>query len=179
MNTNKISLETLAPGLFSAQAPELKKLNTAIYDGFQKHKDNRDIKRTHLFNGRYENIYLDDTHIKELGELAKIASQYASQVVGITNLDCGYWFNDMPPDAITLPHSHDDDDEKLSAVYYVNVPDGSGDLIIHSHEGNIQITPEAGQFIFFAPDVVHEVTENRSSQHRLSIGMNFGVRKQT
>jgi hypothetical protein len=34
----------------------------------------------------------------------------------------------------------------------------------------------AGQFVFFAPDVLHEVTENRSTRPRLSIGMNFGIR---
>jgi hypothetical protein len=31
--------------------------------------------------------------------------------------------------------------------------------------------------VFFPPDVIHEVTENRSLETRLSVGMNFGIRK--
>ena len=83
----------------------------------------------------------------------------------------------MPPGAITTKHSHDDDDELLSCVYYVAVPDNSGDLIIHTDNENLRINPEEGMFVFFKPDVMHEVTENLSSESRLSIAINFGKKR--
>ena len=80
----------------------------------------------------------------------------------------------MPPGAITTAHRHDDDDDLLSGVYYVDVPENSGYLVLHQGTHQDVIQPEAGLFIFFAPDVVHEVTENLSHANRISIGMNFG-----
>ena len=85
----------------------------------------------------------------------------------------------MPPGSSTLIHSHDDYDELLSAVYYVSVPANSGNLIIYNisesnDEEKIEIEPHAGEFIFFKPTIRHEVTKNLSSEHRLSIGINFG-----
>ena len=85
----------------------------------------------------------------------------------------------MPPGSTTTLHTHDDADELMSAVYYVNVPENSGRLVIHEKKDGvgsrkIEITPEAGDFIFFKPDVAHEVTRNNSAQSRLSIAFNFG-----
>ena len=81
----------------------------------------------------------------------------------------------MPPGSMTTLHTHDDYDELLSGVYYVRVPEDSGDLIIHHASEKIVISPTTGDFIFFNPDTRHEVTRNNSRQHRLSIGINFGV----
>ena len=92
-------------------------------------------------------------------------------------LQAGCWFNHMPPGAVTTLHSHDDDDELLSAVYYVSVPENSGSLVIHQHDEQHVITPVEGKFVFFAPDVAHEVSENLSTRERLSIGINFGRRR--
>jgi ectoine hydroxylase-related dioxygenase (phytanoyl-CoA dioxygenase family) len=36
------------------------------------------------------------------------------------------------------------------------------------------LTPQAGMFVFFAPDVLHSVNANRSGERRISMGMNFG-----
>ena len=83
----------------------------------------------------------------------------------------------MTPGAVTTVHSHDDNDELLSAVYYVSVAENSGNLIIHEDNKQHSITPEQGMFVFFAPDVVHEVSENLSSHERLSIAINFGKRR--
>ena len=85
----------------------------------------------------------------------------------------------MPPGSTTTLHTHDDDDELLSAVYYVEAAKHSGNLIIYEKSNmpaprKIEITPEAGEFIFFKPDVPHEVSRNNSAQSRLSIGFNFG-----
>jgi hypothetical protein len=83
----------------------------------------------------------------------------------------------MPPGAVTTVHSHDDYDELLSGVYYVSVPQNSGNLIIQQQNRQYVITPQQGMFVFFAPDALHEVSENMSAEDRLSIGINFGKRK--
>jgi uncharacterized RmlC-like cupin family protein len=154
-------------------------INTAISAGFIANNEREDIKKTHLFDGRYENIYLTEQHIPQLTGLIAEAVEHAEDILQTKNLRAGYWFNYMPPGSKTTLHTHDDDDELLSAVYYVDTPDNSGDLIIHQPgssdpEDMITITPEAGDFVFFKPDVPHEVSENKSSDSRLSIGINFG-----
>ena len=86
----------------------------------------------------------------------------------------GFWFNAMQPGQVTGAHTHDDDDECLSAVYYIFAPDNSGDLILHAEEGLFSLKPEAGRFVFFPPSMLHEVTDNQSDEFRLSVGINFG-----
>ena len=168
------SIAKLSSVVHTAYAKQPAVLNKALLDGYNVYRDDADIKRTHLFNGRYENVYLTARHVPELGLLLDEANAHAKQVLGINKVKSGCWINDMPPGAITTAHRHDDDDELLSGVYYVDVPENSGQLILH-HEGKLDvIQPEAGLFIFFSPDVVHEVTENLSNAHRISIGMNFG-----
>jgi hypothetical protein len=150
------------------------KLNSELLTGFRYWQNSPDIKRTHLFNGRYENIYLDASHIPALAELVQTCTNLAQDYLHIEALKAGYWFNAMPPGAVTTRHSHDDDDELLSAAYYVHVPPDSGDLILYDAEPPSRITPIAGQLILFPPDIDHEVTRNNSTEDRLSIGMNFG-----
>ncbi len=154
-------------------------LNTQILNGFLSHYKAADIRKTHLFEGRYENIYLDQQHIPELAILISEATDLAQQILKVQPLRAGYWFNYMPPGSSTTLHTHDDDDELLSGVYYIHVPENSGNLIIYDKTqdritNKTEITPHAGEFIFFEPDARHEVTKNLSAEHRLSIGMNFG-----
>lgn len=156
----------------------LKELNDVLITGFFNHYEDADVKRTHLLNGRYENVYITSELIPELDTVLNEACTHASSLLNIDGLQAGCWFNNMPPGAVTTKHSHDDDDELLSAVYYVTVPEHSGDLIIHGDNKDMRIKPEAGMFVFFKPDVVHEVTENLSQHSRLSIGINFGRKAQ-
>jgi uncharacterized RmlC-like cupin family protein len=152
-------------------------INNRIQQEFLMYSKEENIKRTHYFNGRYENIYLNEQHIPQLKSLMQQANKFARAILGTDNtnkIKQGYWFNAMPPESTTTLHTHDDDDELLSCVYYVHVPKNSGDLIIHHNKTQFKIQPKAGEFIFFKPDIPHEVSKNISSEHRLSIGINFG-----
>ena len=175
--TSRYRTPELPPGTHVAWSRDADTLNEALLQGFLDHQHDAGIKRTHLFNGRYENIYLTPTQIPEIRELLDEACVHASRILGMDELQAGCWFNHMPPGAVTTLHSHDDDDELLSAVYYVSVPENSGSLVIHQHDEQHVITPEEGKFVFFAPDVAHEVSENLSTRERLSIGINFGRRR--
>jgi len=174
---NKAVTDDLPPNTHVVFSSKANILNRALLDGFLDHQHDANIKRSHLFNGRYENIYLTSEQVPELKHILDEACDHASRFVGIDDLQAGCWFNYMPPGAVTTVHSHDDDDELLSTVYYVSVAENSGNLIIHQGKQQHTITPEQGMFVFFAPDVVHEVSENISTHGRLSIAINFGRRK--
>ena len=153
--------------------------NHALLSSFLKWQNDDSVRKTHLFEGRYENIYLNENHIPELASLINAAIKSAEAILQTQGLRVGYWFNYMPPGATTTLHTHDDDDELLSGVYYVHAPENSGRLIIHDRAAGettdkIEITAEAGKFVFFKPNAPHEVGKNLSAEHRLSIGMNFG-----
>ena len=102
--------------------------------------------------------------------------QQAGQWLGIAanTLRAGFWFNAMEAGHRTTLHHHDENDELLSAVYYIRVPENSGELILHDDDRKVCIQPQEGKLVMFAPDVLHEVTANLSSGLRLSVGMNIG-----
>lgn len=84
----------------------------------------------------------------------------------------------MNPGDVTTAHTHDDDDELLSCVYYIKVPkdvSNSGELILMANNEKTVIQPEEGKFVFFSPATLHEVTKNESNESRLSIAFNFGL----
>lgn len=157
-------------------------INADVHKGFLLQQNKDGVRKTHLFADRYENIYLNEQHIPQLKRLINEAVSLAENILGRQNIRAGYWFNFMPPGATTTLHTHDDDDELLSAVYYVYVPEDSGNLIIYpdtksGSEKKIEITSRTGDFIFFKPDIRHEVSKNNSTVSRLSIGINFGPGK--
>jgi hypothetical protein len=83
----------------------------------------------------------------------------------------------MEPGHVTLPHHHEEDDELVSGVYYVQVPTDSGDLVLGEGAASCRLAPRPGMLVFFPPTLVHEVTRNNSAGVRLSVAMNFGPAK--
>lgn len=161
-----------------AYMPDAVVLNEKIMQGFEQYNDDVLTEKSHYFEGRYENIYIKREKIPELNQLIEQAIEYVAQILELDaeQLQCGFWFNSMESGHVTLPHRHDDDDELMSAVYYVQVPKNSGNLLLGEAEQQISIEPEAGKMVFFKPDLIHQVSENLSDRHRLSIGMNFGLK---
>lgn len=160
--------------------PGCEPLNAAIYLGFMEHAEQPE-RCSHFFAGRFENIYIDVAKIPALATVLARGRSHAAEITGLAaaQLKVGFWFNAMRPGDLTLPHTHDDDDEVLSAVYYVHVPAGSGDFILHADGISSRLTPQAGTWIFFAPHCLHEVARNESDAMRLSLGINFGLRAPT
>ncbi len=152
-------------------------LNQRLCEGFARYRDDVQTRKSHFFHGRYENVYISPSQIPELAALYRHAIDFARDILqwdSQRKLRCGGWFNCMAKGHSTTKHRHDDDDELLSAVYYLQVPPQSGDLRLYSSQGIVRVQPEEGMFVFFGPHVEHEVTENHSDHERLSIGMNIG-----
>lgn len=114
--------------------------------------------------------------IPDIADVLALVKQQAGRHLGLAAeaLKAGFWFNAMGPGQRTFPHHHDENDELLSAVYYIRVPENSGDLILHAAGERICIRPEEGKLVLFAPTVLHEVTINRSEELRLSVAFNIG-----
>ncbi len=152
-------------------------LNAGIAQQFYQLQEPDFRARTHLFNGRYENLYLDENKIPELKTIIETARLNAAEILqrDVDSLVQGFWLNAMQPGDVTTAHTHDDDDELLSCVYYIDVPENSGDLVIYDENRQAHVLPpKAGYFVFFSPSSLHEVTENRSALPRLSMAFNFG-----
>jgi len=162
--------------IFFADFAQAGRLNPIICRAFARHLDDGETRRSHYFAGRLENIYMDREKIPEVAELLAFAEASARDVLRLedTALRSGFWFNEMKPGQRTLPHTHDDGDELLSGVYYLRVPEGSGNLVILDGPVKTIVEPRDGMFVFFGPHVLHEVTANLSGDTRLSLAVNIG-----
>ena len=172
----------ISPPLYSSPRihigflPQAEELNSEIMQGYQQLREKDLLRRSHFFGGRYENLYFERERIPAIGRVITHAELHARHILQQPEalIRCGFWLNEMGPGHVTTEHHHDDNDELLSGVYYVQVPQNSGELIIRENHIRTVITPQAGMFVFFAPTVLHAVSVNASQQIRLSIGMNFG-----
>lgn len=134
------------------------------------------VRRHHYLGGRYENLYVTLESVPSLRVILDLATAQAAHILDRPkkNLRLGWWLNIMQPGDITFPHTHDAGDELLSGVYYIDVPTDSGKLVLTQGAQRLEIEPRAGRFVFFAPDVMHEVTRNESGRPRISVGFNVG-----
>ena len=139
-----------------------------------------DIVRRHLYlGGRYENLYVAFESMPEIRVILDLAIAQAAHILNRPKKDLrmGWWLNIMRPGDITFAHAHDADDEILSGVYYIDVPPDSGKLVLIDGARREEVQPHAGMFIFFAPEILHEVTRNESGRPRISVGFNIGPSK--
>jgi hypothetical protein len=166
-------ISALSP-VFFAELDKAAATNDALTKAFQREKHAPDVRRTHSFGGRFENTYIPAARLPELAPVREFALQTATEILGRDQLHHGFWFNEMHPGQRTTLHSHEEDDELLSAVYYVTCPAGSGRLLLQDDEAVISVTPRPGLLVLFPPDLPHEVEQNASDRIRLSVAFNFG-----
>lgn len=156
--------------------PQADTLNAALYERFMQLRGTERVRETHHFGGRFENIYVDRADIPEIDELLEVLRQQAAKLLAVPKekLKAGFWFNAMEPGHRTSMHHHDENDELLSAAYYICVPENSGDLVLHDDDKQLRVHPREGKLVMFAPSMMHEVTVHEGAGLRLSVGMNVG-----
>lgn len=155
--------------------PDAEEINRQIMAAYAPLREEDIVKRSHHFGGRYENLYIERDRIPAIQLVLAQAEEYAKTILQAQQpIRSGFWFNDMGPGQSTSEHDHDEYDELLSGVYYVQVPEKSGNLMILDQYSRTEVNSQAGMFVFFAPTVLHSVSANNSSQRRISLGMNFG-----
>jgi len=141
-------------------------------------RDSGQVRRSHYFAGRYENLYLPRESIPALNIILDSALAEAARLLNTDSaeLQLGFWFNIMQQGDVTVAHSHDDADELLSATYYLQAPAGSAQLLLSLPDGPRGFAPVEGRFIFFHPALVHEVSAHPLPTPRISLGLNIGPR---
>jgi hypothetical protein len=165
--------------IYSCRLPAEPRYLDEIINSFSRLEDAADTRKTHLFDGRYENIYPAREAFPEIEPLLEVIFECACQVLASEQpLEISFWFNQMQPGHSTTLHTHDDGYELISGVYYLDVPEGSGDILIHLPEEVLSITPQAGVMLMFPPDLAHEVTRNDSKHSRLSMAFNLGPQRE-
>lgn len=161
--------------IHGARLADAERINGPLAAAFRSLSDADFTRRTHYFGGRYENLYLERHRIPEVAAVLATAERFARAILGWDRgLRCGFWLNAQGPGQSTTPHNHDENDELLSGVYYVQVPPDSGDLVLLDGWFRVHVTPAAGLMLFFPPQLMHQVETNRSGELRLSLAFNFG-----
>jgi len=67
----------------------------------------------------------------------------------------------------------------LSSIFYLSVPEGSGNLVFypnwftHKRQNTIEVVPKANEFYIFPATLDHAVKRHRSKKPRISIVFNF------
>jgi hypothetical protein len=152
-------------------------LNPVLRARITRLSDTGIVRRSHYLGGRYENIYVDKDSLPEIATILDSAIMQAAIILGQprASLRIGWWLNVMQPGDVTYAHTHDDGDELLSGVYYIDAPPDSGRLVLCDAGRREEIEARAGLFVFFAPAIMHEVTRNESGRQRLSVGFNIGL----
>jgi hypothetical protein len=163
------------PGVQCGRLAGADALNAALAQAVDSLWDAPDTRRTHQVNGRFENIYITLERLPEARPVLEAAGTYARRILGRRDLRLGFWLNRMAPGELTGLHTHEEDDELLSGVYYVEVPPDSGRLLLHLGGKEHAVAPSAGDFCFFAPAVPHAVETNAGEGIRLSLAFNVGV----
>lgn len=167
----------VSPPLYQiGECRDCEALNAALCTRIQLLLPGDIVRRHHYLGGRYENLYVAIESIPELRVILDLATAQAAHILNRPkkNLCLGWWLNIMQPGDSTYPHTHDAGDELLSGVYYIDVPRDSGRLLLTQGAQRAEIESHAGRFVFFAPDVMHEVTRNESDRPRISVGFNVG-----
>ena len=135
--------------------------------------------------GRWENIYISLTYVPQVKKILSIAGKLANNILDqkavIPYRELGYshdefWFNIAKPGEPTGWHDHKEN-AALSAVYYLKVPSGSGQIQFRkkNREGWYEWTvkSQTGKMILFNSNVEHAVEKNNSSGDRISLAFNL------
>jgi hypothetical protein len=163
------------PPVHLLRLPDAEALNAALLQQFLACHQDPDVHKTHFVQGRFENLYIERERTPAILPLIAAAERAAGEILRRPGpLRCGHWFNLMGPGHRTSLHSHEENDELLSAVYYLRIPERSGDLVLQEPPVRIRVRPAEGLMVLFPPWLPHAVERNESTQDRLSVAFNFG-----
>ena len=140
---------------------------------------------SHKINGRWENQYISIQYFPQLKKLFRSACSKGKAILEkslmIPYKELGlsmdeFWFNIAAPGESTGWHDHKERSE-LSGVYYLHVPDNSGEIHFRKKDDDKtfewEIKSQTGKLILFDSNIEHSVPENKSKENRFSIAFNL------
>ena len=121
-------------------------------------------------------------------EFAKILNHINGQFRYLRNKNLrliSFWSHIHEKNMSTVIHNHIETEDYegtkyLSGVYYVQVPEKSGHLVLH-YPLNTQVThqfpvmPKTSEFFLFSSAMDHHVTRNLSNELRISVSFNLKI----
>jgi len=159
--------------------------------------DNKDVKTTWLCNtylslGKFD-VQFDPVYenlVKDIADEVKKFSKLYNISLSKYKIDCiNAWINVAKPGAYQELHSHAR--SHFSVAYYINVPNGAGDIVFYNdsefnnmfglpessefNQINHQVNSTAGNLLIFRSTVKHLVRHNTSNENRVSLSANFVV----
>tara|TARA_B100001996_G_C18524773_1_gene540669 strand:- start:117 stop:773 length:657 start_codon:yes stop_codon:yes gene_type:complete len=169
----KVNLLTLDSVVLTMQGIDNEKIKNAIYKDIDKKIDWFKTQSGDYFT-EFEDSELpinsDTEPLKEV--LTKTVSTYVRQPVEFYQ----WWGHVIPPNASTNYHHHRGEAE-VSCVYYVEVPENSGDIIFileaSVKEYREVIKSKTNDLIVFPSFIPHMTGKNKSNKDRISVSANF------
>jgi len=139
--------------------------------------DNSDVKLSdEILSTRYEDTYCPENEIVD-----EIIAEMKADFKAATGNDIyctGYWGHIHEYNMSTNTHNHGE--AYVSAVLYLSVPEGSGDLVfvprLNPYSSSMyksSFLPEERCYYMFPGYLDHYVTRNKSKEKRVSISFNF------
>jgi len=140
------------------------------------------FNKSHQFMGRYENLYLEAQQCPGLetliGCIKQQALSFLSPAIEPSRLAFLFWFNLMGQGQQTTWHNHDELDEQLSGVVYLQAAPGSAAFLYRLHDQVQRIQPATGAVLWFNPALDHAVEIHNIETTRLALAFNFGLLEQ-
>ena len=149
------------------------------------YQNREDTTLSHKINGRWENQYISIQYFPQLKKLFRSACSKGKAILEkslmIPYKELGlpmdeFWFNIAAPGESTGWHDHKERSE-LSGVYYLHVPDNSGDIHFRKKDDDEtfewEMKSQTGKLILFDSNIEHSVPENKSKENRISIAFNL------
>ena len=130
----------------------------------------------------------EDTRFPMNPEFEKILNHIKNQFKYLNNKNLkliNFWSHIHEKNMSTVTHNHIEKEDYegivyLSGVYYVQVPEKSGHIVLHypfnsyvTHR--LPVMPKTGEFFLFSSAMDHHVTRNLSNEPRISISFNLKI----
>ena len=143
--------------------------NEALRELILSHRDNK-VLVDHS-DPNYEDTYLPLYNLATNTVIMQVLEDLSN--MGEPDLNCTeLWSHIHEKNMSTNWHNHGC---VYAGVYYVSLPEGSGDLIFERDENQerVKVTPKVGEYIIFPAWLKHAVTRNQSDDLRISMSFNL------
>jgi uncharacterized protein (TIGR02466 family) len=177
--------------LMSGEVENLNNLSIVAECYEMREADEHGMKKSNVHGWHSKVIHTDqETPYENLNKLCDQAMEFGNFVAKVQNLNqvfktIDWWVNINPENTYNAVHGHPKAD--LSIVYYTQVSENSGDLILMRGDGanhldlfakqpsglRFNVRPQVGRMYAFPAHLLHYVQSNQSPTERISVAFNL------
>ena len=133
-----------------------------------------------LCTGNSASTYEYERHLNKNKLFFKLSTKIEETIEKSLNCE-GYihsmWFNINQKGSKTVLHHHNTQNEnnKISGVYYFKKPEDSGNIIFHQEKTKRKIEVDTNDILIFDANLLHETEVNNSNKDRIVCGFNYKI----